>query len=453
MPTAVGEISDRDVAALLHAHSKKRGGDSPDPLPMASGSARFRQAILAARKLHPDLLSQSQKLRLYALFRQSQEPAPDEPPAEASELAQAKWEAWRDVRTLTAAEAMDAYAEIIEGLVAMMAAFDDEPGCEPGPSSSGDEMHLAGANGVEGTAYAEEGEEEDEEEEGEGDEDEEDEEEEENEEAPRVTQTVWSTAALNVPAGGTLNVPLAFDSPCRCTYSYAIVSGSGPIAFRITGPEQGASPLLSEYKNDSSGRFEVSVPPALTGGVLSATLDNTASVLTAIEVKCRVCLEPLAELQALENYQSRHALRQLIRRKEATLEAHTRTYAKVGREAQELQSTVSTLKEQLTVAESEIKIKYKQCVRAPRAAPASASRRGASGARGRCERRRCGAPSRRARASLTAGWTRAPRWRRSCRRRSVRARHASCELPSTHPLRPTVSCTRRALEQTSCRSS
>ena len=92
--------------------------------PGAKGEARFRQAILAARSLHPDLLSQPQKLKLYALFRQSQGPAPDEPPEQANALAQAKWEAWRDVKSLSAAKAMDAYAEIIEGLVAMMAAFD-----------------------------------------------------------------------------------------------------------------------------------------------------------------------------------------------------------------------------------------------------------------------------------------------------------------------------------------
>ena len=103
---------------------------------MASGVARFRQAINAARSLHPDVLSQSQKLRLYALFRQSQGPADDVPPAEKNALAQAKWEAWRDVKGLSQAEAMDAYSEIIEGLVAMMAAFDDGGDADESPQDT-----------------------------------------------------------------------------------------------------------------------------------------------------------------------------------------------------------------------------------------------------------------------------------------------------------------------------
>ena len=90
------------------------------------------------------------------------------------------------------------------------------------------------------------------------------------------------------------------------------------------------------------------------------TLDNTASSFSTVEVKCQVTLEPLAELKLLEQYQARIALRGLIERKRATLEAHTNTYAKVGREVQGLEELASKLREQLSVAESEIKIKYKQ---------------------------------------------------------------------------------------------
>ena len=193
------------------------------------------------------------------------------------------------------------------------------------------------------------------------DEDEEDDEDDEEDEIePKVTQTVWSTeVGLIVPPGGTMDVPLAFDAPCRCSYSFRVVSGNGPITFTVTGPESGRDPLVSEYESEAEGSFEVAMPPS-GPGVLMATLDNTASMMTSIEVMCLVRLEPLAELKEFENFAARRALRGLITRKEATLEAHTQTYSKVGREAQELQQRVGVLKEQLVKAENDIKIKYRQ---------------------------------------------------------------------------------------------
>ena len=316
---------------------------------MASGVARFRQAINAARSLHPDVLSQSQKLRLYALFRQSQGPADDVPPAEKNALAQAKWEAWRDVKGLSQAEAMDAYSEIIEGLVAMMAAFDDGGDADESPQDTA--IGQRSQNGLSAAAAADEDEDEDE--------DEDDEDESEDDDEFEVTQTVWSTESVSVPPGGTFEVPLAFDASSRCTYSFSVVEGStGPVGFSIGGAEGGK--LVSLYKNDGEGSFEVSLPQALSSAVLTAVIDNTASTFSSIEVTARVCLEPLAELHALENYRARAALRGLIARKRATLEAHTRTYAKVGREAQELAARAARLREELARAEGDIKIKYKQ---------------------------------------------------------------------------------------------
>ena len=93
---------------------------------VAMAEQRFRSAIMAARSLPPNLLSQAQKLKLYALFQQSQSPAPEEPPSTASELQQAKWEAWRDVRSLSKVKAMDSYSDIIEGLVSMVSTLDFE---------------------------------------------------------------------------------------------------------------------------------------------------------------------------------------------------------------------------------------------------------------------------------------------------------------------------------------
>ena len=290
---------------------------------MAQGVARFRQAINAARTLHPDLLSQSQKLRLYALFRQSQGSAPDEPPEENTQvvnhhLARAKWEAWRDVRELTQAQAMDSYSEIIEGLVAMMSALDDGGDAEEMPRSDsavpGTQSEREAIEQMKRAQLALAQEEDDDDEDDDDDDaedddgDDEDEDDDDDETEPTVTQTVWSTNSISVAPGGTFAVPLAFDAPCRCSYSYSIVTGStGPIGFSVSGPEKAT--LLSEYKSEGEGRLEVTLPPALKGkaAVLTVTLDNTASTFSAIEVKVHVCLEPLGELKELENFKSRVA--------------------------------------------------------------------------------------------------------------------------------------------------
>ena len=82
--------------------------------------ARFQNAILNARQLPPDLLTNSQKLKLYALYKQTESPAPPEAPPKTNALARAKWEAWNDVRSLSVVQAMESYYLIIEGLVSMM---------------------------------------------------------------------------------------------------------------------------------------------------------------------------------------------------------------------------------------------------------------------------------------------------------------------------------------------
>ena len=84
--------------------------------------ARFQNAIMNARQLPPDLLTNSQKLKLYALYKQTEQPAPEDPPPRVNPLARAKWEAWNDVRSLSEQQAMESYCAIIEGLVSMMIA-------------------------------------------------------------------------------------------------------------------------------------------------------------------------------------------------------------------------------------------------------------------------------------------------------------------------------------------
>ena len=52
--------------------------------------ARFQNAIMNARQLPRDLLTNSQKLKLYALYKQTEQPAPEEPPPRVNALARAK---------------------------------------------------------------------------------------------------------------------------------------------------------------------------------------------------------------------------------------------------------------------------------------------------------------------------------------------------------------------------
>ena len=217
--------NDDEVSGMLLQHRQKRiikEDDAPSTPRLdekATGSARFAQAILAARSLHPDLLSQSQKLRLCELFRQSREPAPDEATftqqnPDANELAQAKWEAWYAVRSLSAADAMDAYSDIIEGLVAMMAEFDDGAPDTASTAAPPPRQPMNGSPPKRRTTD-DEGDAGDEEDEG----------------PPHVEKTSWSTTGMSVAPGATFDVPLLYSAPCRCSYSFSIASGTGPIAF------------------------------------------------------------------------------------------------------------------------------------------------------------------------------------------------------------------------------
>ena len=340
---------------------------------MDSVNPRFRSAILAARSLHPDLLTQPQKLKLYALFRQSQGAAPADPPADPTPLAQAKWEAWRDVRGLSQQEAMDAYSEIIEGLTGLMAALGPNSGGPPPPDMRSDgQARVAAAarqrsEEEEEEEEEEEGEEEDDEEEyDEEDEDYDEEDEDDNEPEPEVSQTVWQTESVNVAAGDTFEVPLAFDAPSKCSYSLTILPGStGPIGFKIYATQGFASelssevPVVAEYSSSLDATVEVA-PPGGGSGALRISLDNTASTFSSIDVKVRVCLEPLREILALDHYRSRQALRGLIQRKAAALAQHCAKQRGIEDEAQSLQSRLEALRLDVARVEGELRLRHKQ---------------------------------------------------------------------------------------------
>ncbi len=368
--------------------------------------ARFRKAVAGARHLPPDLLTQGQKLKLFALYQQSHGPAPAEEPAGANALMQAKWEAWRDVRGLSKEQAMESYSQIIEGLVTMLkqdaaqagskrsppaagraAAVGDpfvtpapmrpvvpptttvrspppkpsppraapavskpsaqqqpppqqaqpqrsprhppqqKPGARPGAdSSSADEGLPAGGGGGA-----------------------------EDERAPKVDRIVWSTEGVDLSAGTTFSVPLMLSCPSRCSYDFAIVSGTGPIGFKLlpdssmggsprTPQADAPAPLLDVYESAASGSLELS-PGA--GGVLVACLDNSGSMLTTISVRCQVTLEPLDQLERLALYEARAALRERRRAAERRIGEAEEEAAALGGEAVRLRERAEQLSTQL----------------------------------------------------------------------------------------------------------
>ena len=329
---------------------------------------RFSKAIMAARNLSeraPNLLTQPQKLKLYALFQQaSKGPPPSEPPppGTVNDLDHAKWEAWRDVRAISNQQAMESYSQIIENLEELVRASLPSP--VPPPQFSGPGRHLgmhaaAGDDGYEEDEDEDDGEEGDEYYDDEEDEDEDDEDDEDEalalrlvaqEVAPQVTATVWSTAAIGVGAGDKLDVPLVFDATSRCTYSFSIVSGSGPVGFRINTVPPQPAPLLSLYESTAEGTLEV-LGPAL----LMVTLDNSAATFNSVELRCRVCLEPIAALAEESRYKMRKAMYEKVLERAAAADGLAKA-ARMQREAvdkaatrlEELRRAVSSARSELT---------------------------------------------------------------------------------------------------------
>ena len=161
-------------------------------------ASRFEAATAAARNLPGDLLSQAQKLKLYALYKQiEQGPAPASAPPGLSALARAKWEAWGDVRGLSKDEAMESYCSIIETLVEMCA---DDPAdaststaaAPPAPAPSRAAPARATPARAKAPAPARPNEE------------------------PSVERVTWQTSAITVAAGATTTVPLVASEPSLC---------------------------------------------------------------------------------------------------------------------------------------------------------------------------------------------------------------------------------------------
>jgi hypothetical protein len=109
----------------------------------------------------------------------------------------------------------------------------------------------------------------------------------------------WATSALTLAARTNLAVPLTIEAPSLGSYSFACVSG-GSIEFSISVQEPGATadaPLVSSPgpASRADGTFRVAAPCVVT-----AHLDNSASILSSVTIACVVSMTPLAELLAAE---------------------------------------------------------------------------------------------------------------------------------------------------------
>tara|TARA_B110001452_G_scaffold264876_1_gene268611 strand:+ start:348 stop:1145 length:798 start_codon:yes stop_codon:yes gene_type:complete len=250
--------------------------------------ARFQNAILNARQLPPDLLTNSQKLKLYALYKQTETPAPPEAPPKTNALARAKWEAWNDVRSLSEVQAMESYYLIIEGLVSMMESVGslpmpaEEPPPPPAPAPAPPSAKASARKPPPPPPAAPEP--------ADGGE-------------PKVECTTWSTSAMTVAPGASVDVPLDASEPCLCTYTFNTSDAASAVGFSI-GVVGGGAPLVTLRQASGEGSFTVE-----KAGLLHATLDNSQAMFMPLTVACKVSLEPLAQLRRLEEYHLRMSLR------------------------------------------------------------------------------------------------------------------------------------------------
>ena len=266
--------------------------------------ARFQNAILHARQLPPDLLTNSQKLKLYALYKQTETPAPQEPPPKTNALARAKWEAWNDVRSLSELQAMESYCAIIEGLVSMMESSGTLPmPADAAPPSSHAEAAPAPAPAPvpapapapapqsakapprkpppppPAAEPADGGE-------------------------PKVECTTWTTSAMTVAPGASVDVPLDASEPCLCTYTFSTTDAASAVGFSIGAVGGSGAPLVALRQAAGEGRLTVG-----EAGLLHVTLDNGQAMFMPLTVACTVSLAPLAQLRRREEWELRQSLR------------------------------------------------------------------------------------------------------------------------------------------------
>jgi len=295
--------------------------------------ARYHRAAEDARSIPNDLLSSAQRLKLYALFKQAESPAPEKPPSKGNAVAYSKWEAWNDVRPLSKQQAMESYCAIIEGLmsltrgqlslpaestVAADAPAADEP--EAAPAAAEDEAPPpAEAPPAEPSGPPE----------------------------PAVDCQQWATSSLSLAPGAIFEIPMAVSEASLCRYSFSVTSGESTCGFSLA---QGAESLATVRATKHEGEVE------LIGGdtMLVATIDNLAQVFTSVTIACTVTLEPLSQLQAREEHRERVALRAELQTIERQLSAIGSSEKAIAAEEASLMAHLKDLDVQISLAQQKL---------------------------------------------------------------------------------------------------
>ena len=262
---------------------------------MEASEQRYHAASKTAASLPQNMLTTAQRLKLYALFKQADQPAPKAAPSRFNAVARAKWEAWNDVRDLSKQQAMDAYSNIIEGLVKLTqqaqspasppkkhdvpTRYDSPPAraapTQRAPTFTNKSTSSAVNLSADLTAHAE----------------------------PRVDAQKWSATSLTVPAGSLLKVPIVVAEPSQCSYNFSTVDGNS-IIFALSARD--GEPLVTTRAANDDGSVET---PLKAGEVLTATIDNTSAVFSSITIAVEVKIEPTRQLEELKKYRARELLR------------------------------------------------------------------------------------------------------------------------------------------------
>jgi len=312
--------------------------------------ARYKRASEDARSLPPNLLTNSQRLKLYALFKQAEGPAPESGPSRFDAVARAKWEAWNDVRSLSAEQAVESYCSIIEGLVAItggaaaaLSPANGHAGAAAGESGSGAPeeavVTVVGEAVVAEAAPADSA-----------------------GEAvaaasfapppalspaptrtarqppelaaePEVEAQRWAATALSLAPGATFEVPIFVPEPSRCRYSFTVAAADGSVVGFSIGL-LGMKPQATARAAQHDGEIEV---PGGVGGMLVVTLDNNNSMFSNTVVACEVVTEPLSQLAAVSRFRERQLLRHNLFQAQEELAAQDDALAAIAAEEVVLQ--------------------------------------------------------------------------------------------------------------------
>eukprot|EP00965_Chrysotila_dentata_P153662 5079249-Pleurochrysis_carterae.AAC.1 len=113
-------------------------------------------------------------------------------------------------------------------------------------------------------------------------------------EDPPVECTVWSTSAITIPAGSSVDVPLLVLEPSVCSFDF---KSDMQIEFQLELADGRPEAAVAMYEDHGKGSFTIPTP-----GLLHATLGNTASLVTTATVACRVYVCPISQLLRAERH-------------------------------------------------------------------------------------------------------------------------------------------------------